>query len=182
MAADVAPVGSCYVHQDAPVSLLFLHEHHKHPQAYGGSDDPANLIYLCTGCHDLLHRLATMLMSGKGGQVSDALSLYLPNSPAARERLLGLVREVVRAKASFRAELASAEDPDDAAPIDVTLSLPRTIHAALKTMSQDYVHRSGRKSGLAAYLVAVLTHHANSGGAVAEAQPKAVLPQRTRRL
>jgi hypothetical protein len=155
MSDDVA---SCWVHRQKTVPLLFLHEHHKHPQAYGGEDDPTNLIWLCTECHDLLHRLATMNTSGRGGEVQDALSLYLPEYPAARERLSELIHNVLEAKAAFGSELATGEASDT--PIDLTVTISRSIHAKLKALSQDWVHQSGRRSGLAAYAAAVLTAHA----------------------
>lgn len=34
-----------------------LHEHHIHPQAEGGSDEPENTTWLCGSCHQALHNL-----------------------------------------------------------------------------------------------------------------------------
>lgn len=167
----------CWVHRQETVSVLFLHEHHKRPQAYGGEDDPGNLIWLCTGCHDLLHRLATMSSSGRGGEVQDALSTYLPEYPAARERLGELVRLVVEAKLTHSAELATGEADDTL--VEATVQFSRTVQAKLKALSQDWVHSSGRRGGLSAYLAAVLTHHALNGGVLpAQVDPDQPPPSR----
>ncbi len=39
-------------------SARFLEVHHRRPRERGGSNDPDNLITLCSGCHAALHRLA----------------------------------------------------------------------------------------------------------------------------
>ena len=38
--------------------VSFLNVHHKIPRSAGGSNDPANLVTLCSGCHRTLHQLA----------------------------------------------------------------------------------------------------------------------------
>lgn len=150
---------TCWIHrQEEPVPTEFLHEHHRQPRAYGGEDDPENLVWLCNGCHDILHRLATMLSSGKSGLVEDLLNLYIPDNPAARERLRVLMREVLQAKTEWK-----AEDPEDGT-VRVTLQLPTLVHAKLKSLSTSYQHESGRPVGVAAFLVKVLSHYAETNG------------------
>jgi hypothetical protein len=75
---------------------LHKHTHHKKPRALGGSDNPDNLIDICPGCHDTLHRLAYMMRSGKYSEVSirdTALFVYKENQ-LARENVLSLARIV----------------------------------------------------------------------------------------
>lgn len=31
------------------------HQHHIKPRSHGGTDDPANLVWLCAGCHSMVH-------------------------------------------------------------------------------------------------------------------------------
>ena len=145
----------CWVHRIGdPVDVVFLCEHHRQPRAFGGDNDPENLIWLCSGCHDILHRLATMKAARKAGLVQDFLSLYLPSSPAARERLETLVSEVLKAKLASSNTAVLQDDQ-----VLLTLKVPRSVHSKLKTLSMDYLHASGRKVGLAAYAAFVLYQH-----------------------
>lgn len=133
--------------------MVFLCEHHRHPRAYGGADDPENLVWLCSGCHDLMHRLATMVAAGKAGVAQDFMMLYLPADPAARERLNTLVKEVLKAKLEFG---VSATEDD---LVLLSVKVPRSVHARLKTLSSEYKHASGRKVGVATYAAFVLGQH-----------------------
>ena len=60
-------LAKCYVHGGNSVDTRLLHEHHKHPEGYGGEDTPENRIWLCASCHDILHRIAQMVLKNKGG-------------------------------------------------------------------------------------------------------------------
>lgn len=51
--------------------------HHRIPQAFGGTDDPANLFTLCPSCHQTLHRLAEQLQNPtKAGGVNGVAQAY----------------------------------------------------------------------------------------------------------
>lgn len=149
--SDPVAAHRCYIHQDGEaLPEVFLHEHHKTPRAYGGKEGD-NLVWLCVPCHDLLHRLATMQMSGKGGKVQDYLELYLPLDLKARERFKELIQDVTQARLAFEEKALEEDDT-----INLNLTIPKTLHGMLKTASMDFTKPNGRKMGLYAFCVASL--------------------------
>ena len=152
------PKHICYIHQsNGPIDVVFLHEHHRTPRAFGGTDDADNLIWLCVPCHDLLHRAATMSMHGKRGLVDDVIDQYLPGDLAAQQKFKTLLHEVIKAKVAF---MEKAEDSDDT--ILMNLKIPKQVHSILKTCSMDYSHSNGRSMGLYAFATKILTKFAIS--------------------
>lgn len=142
------------MHRGNPVSTKLLHRHHVTPQGFGGADTEGNTVWLCASCHDLLHRLANFVLSKKNGLAQDLANQYLPNSPAARQRLWKLVKEAATAMETHIPEAGEDEE------ILLSLSIPRSLHHQLKTLAQDYFHsKSGRRVGLYRYCVEVLTKH-----------------------
>ena len=150
------PQHKCHIHKsNGPVDIVFLHEHHRTPRAFGGGDEEDNLIWLCVLCHDLLHRLATMSMHGKRGQVDDLIDQYLPGALASQKEFRTILNEILQAKLAF---MEKAEDPDDT--VLMSLKLPKQVHSVLKTCSMDHQHSNGRNMGLYAFTVKVLTQYA----------------------
>lgn len=148
----------CYIHRDDPPQpIVFMHEHHRTPRAFGGTDEGGNLVWLCVGCHDLLHRLATLTMSGKKGLAEDYLEQYLSTDLRARELLKELVQEVIQARLQFDEKALEAEDEKT-----VQLKIPVTLHSMLKTLAGDFSKRNGRPMGLYAFMQAGLKQFAMS--------------------
>ena len=148
----------CFIHKNnGPIDVVFLHEHHRTPRAFGGTDDEDNLIWLCVPCHDLLHRLATMSMHGKRGLVEDVIAQYLPGDLNAQEKFKVLIHEVIQAKLAFAEK---ADDPDDT--ILMNLKIPKQVHSILKTCSMDHQHPNGRNMGLYSFTIKVLTQFAQN--------------------
>lgn len=132
-----------------------MEEHHKHPRAYGGTDDPDNRVWLCASDHSLLHRSALRLYSGKGGEAKDMVVRFLPNQPARQERLLRLVQTVARARQqharSSDVPEAGVEADDHQSTVKMQLDVPDWLHHRLKALS------TGR--GLYRYVMHVLENH-----------------------
>lgn len=135
---------TCYVcHSTVPMELA--HEHHRRPQAAGGTD--ADVINLCSGCHDNLHRVATMMMNPKrAGQVEDVVKMAY-GSEGGRRRLLELARLVVQWM--VRKRDGKLTDPN--AEVELVLMVPAHIKAGLQVMAADIV-RKGRPTGVSAFL------------------------------
>lgn len=128
-----------------------MHEHHRNPRAFGGGNETENLVWLCTSCHTLLHRLAPMFMSGKAGLVNDYIEQYLPDDPQARVLFKDLIQDVVKASIAFGDKEL---DKDDL--VTMQIKIPRTLHSLLKTIAMDFTHKSGRPMGLYSLCVAAL--------------------------
>ena len=140
-----------------------LHEHHVHPQGYGGEDDPKNLVWLCGSCHDLVHRLAHMIKSKKRGQAVDLAFQYQTSqnlSPAAKKRLLDLSQVVAVAMETYVPEAGDDLDILEQDRVLVQLALPRSIHTSAKSLAQGCTNpKSGRPMGLYRYLELVVINH-----------------------
>jgi len=150
------PQHICFIHQsNGPIDVVFLHEHHRTPRAFGGTDDEDNLIWLCVPCHDLLHRTAVMSMHGKRGLVDDVIDQYLPGDLNAQQKFKTLLHEVIQAKTAF---MEKAEDPEDT--VLMNLKIPKQVHSVLKTCSMDHQHPNGRNMGLYAFTTKILTQFA----------------------
>lgn len=75
---------------------LYRHVHHKIPRATGGKDDVANLIELCPGCHDALHKIAYKLLSPKvsSSQIFDLVGIIFKDNARAQKTCLELAQYV----------------------------------------------------------------------------------------
>lgn len=157
MASEKPAIATCYIHRGNPVDTRLLHEHHVDPQGMGGADTPENKIWLCASCHDAVHRLSHLIKGGKSGVANDIAVQYLPNSPAARERLKTLATKVSRAMADFDPDY----DDENTAPVIVQLHLPRKLHSQLKTLAASHSNKKSKKRvGLYNYITNVLVNHA----------------------
>ena len=153
---------ACFVHRGDPLDTRLLHQHHVHPQGYGGEDTPENIIWLCESCHGLVHRLAHLIKSKKQGEAHDLAFQYQTGqnlSPSAKQRILELGNVVAVAMENFIPDI----DDDDELSTDrvlVQLALPRSIHAAAKRLAANYTNPvSGRPMGIYRYLERVVMQH-----------------------
>lgn len=162
---DKFKTASCHVCAGPPVDTRLLHEHHRHPKGYGGTDDPENLIWLCGSCHDLVHRLSHYLRSKKVGLVSDLAKQYQESrnmSPASRQRMLKLADVVAEAMETYTPSFEELEDEEQEGTILVQVPLPKSIHAKAKVLAASHTNpKSGRRMGLYKYLRRVLVNHVN---------------------
>lgn len=72
-------------------------EHHKVPQAFGGTDDYENLITLCPTCHQTLHRIAEMWFNPKRqGKMEYTMLSYATNNCPNNSNALSFLRELVQ--------------------------------------------------------------------------------------
>lgn len=141
----------CYICNETYPSSV-LNTHHKIPRAAGGSDDPENLKMLCSGCHDVLHSIASMLANPRRlGMVSDNLRLIYPDKGETRKRCLELAR-IVQEHMQKKRE-GGLEDVDTLET--VTIQMPKEIKKLLFTATQD-TFINGKKIGIARYVLLVL--------------------------
>lgn len=145
----------CFIHQGEHIPPEATQTHHKVPRAYGGLDDEFNLVDLCSTCHDLLHRSALRLYSGKAGQAKDIVVRYLPDQPARVERLWKLVQTVAQARQRHVRSSAVPEagvEADHQSVVKMQLELPDWLHHRYKALSTG--------QGLNRYVLQVLENHA----------------------
>lgn len=145
----------CYVHnQEFPRESM--QEHHKRPRAYGGPDVPDNIVWICSGDHDLLHRSAQRLYANKAGEAKDMVVRHLPNYPAGQKRLWDLVLAVAHARRdharSSEIPEAGVDAEDPISTVKMSLDLPDWLHHRLKTLATG--------KGLYKYVMGVLENHA----------------------
>lgn len=167
----------CYIHNDVEVPPEALETHHKWPRVYGGPDTDDNLMYLCSTCHSICHRLSHKIYAGKSGVAKTIVDQYLPGQPKRQLRLLELAETVARARLAHKrsAKMPNDDQKENVDTILVSFELPYWVHHRLKTLS------AGR--GLYRYINEVLEKHVvvatNKPGAPDEelyavAEPQAV--------
>lgn len=110
------------------------------PRAAGGSDADTNLVWLCSNCHNVLHRLADMLRVGKLGHAQDAASAFAP-TPSMRERLWKL--------AQFAA--TSMEEGPGADEVPIQVFFPKTVASRLRIAAGE-IRVNGRSIGMGRYI------------------------------
>lgn len=145
----------CYIHNDQDFHSACVQVHHRIPQAYGGLDTPENRFILCSTCHDFCHRMALKLAAGQRAAALDAITQYLPNSPARQKRFVDLCEAIVRARFSHKRSLEIPEaglDTDSADKVLMSLEVPAWLHHRLKSLAGP-----GR---LYKYVLGVLNNHA----------------------
>ena len=133
----------CAVHGQ-PFPRVTCHEHHEVPRAAGGNDAETNLVWLCSNCHNVLHRIADMLRAGKHGHAQDAASTYA-TSPIMRERLWGL--------AIFAAESMEEGEGPDVVPIQVFM--PKALLGRLKIAAGE-TRVNGRSMGMGRFVLELI--------------------------
>jgi hypothetical protein len=140
----------CEAHQKK-TSVVQKDYHHKIPQEAGGSDSAENIAILCTGCHQLIHRLAMMLSSFKSKTKQSpfevareyAHEINEPNSEAVVLKLLEFAQLVAQYRV-MKADKAIA-------PIDggiVSGDMPNEFKIAFKQISKEIKRGDGRSIGM----------------------------------
>lgn len=135
----------CYVH-GTPFPRASCHEHHEMPQAAGGSDDPANLTFVCANCHNMIHRIADLLRANRKGFGADIALQYSPNDLSMRDRLLRLAEYAA-------ASMQSVDDGETPGATDqvIQVVLPRAIYERFKILVGDH-RANGRKVSIQSYM------------------------------
>jgi hypothetical protein len=94
----------------------FAHQHHKIPQAAGGTDK--DLVWLCAGCHAYTHSIAYMILNPKRTKdVSSALLFF--KDPLQQKRIAELANLVAQEMAMKADGLKDLEDLEK--PVSFTL-------------------------------------------------------------
>lgn len=103
------------------LTTLNKHTHHITPRSMGGKDDKDNLIDICSGCHDLLHRVAYTMMSRKASpsKVRDTVTMILGNDDRAFNKLVKYASQV-RDAAIFE---KTNKEQDDSRMLSISSSL-----------------------------------------------------------
>lgn len=160
----------CCIHDDREVAEDLLVVHHVEPQAFGGLDVPENRVFLCAGCHDILHRAEQRMSHSRQGVAIDMVQRYLQNQPARQQRLLRLINSAALARQSQQHNSDVPEAGETTETVMISLEIPRWLHHRLKTLAQG-------KSGLYRYCTTILEHHAVttlSGRSMDPPAPKAI--------
>ncbi len=134
------------------VEYASLDRHHEIPEEVGGLMTPENMKYLCSSCHQLLHRLALMLMATKAVSKRSPLETavsYARRMNKAREsevvvNLLRLAQMVAHYK-TMKAE-------HDIAPPDgaiVVADMPNEFKVLFKQIAWEIKRGDGRGIGMA---------------------------------
>jgi hypothetical protein len=86
------------------------HEHHKYPRAAGGPDTSNNLLNLCPGCHDALHKVANRLMARAHPEaIKDVIGFIYPDNLQAQKNCFELATLVRDAQIQAREEGLQAD-------------------------------------------------------------------------
>lgn len=125
--------------------------HHKVPQEAGGSDSAENIAILCSGCHQLIHRLAMMLSSFKSTSKDSpfevateyARSINEKNATDAVIKLLEFAQLVAQYRV-LKADKMIA--PPDAGI--TTVDIPNNLKVAFKQIAKDIKRGDGRSIGM----------------------------------
>lgn len=136
----------CFIH-DSFFSKSASHIHHEVPQAAGGTDIHDNLVWLCSNCHNTLHRIEEKLRSGKVGAASDIADAYCPNQLPMRRRLWDLAL-FAHQHMQNKAKVPMADD----ARVDVTFTMSHKDHVALKRLIADLRKPDGKPMTLQYFL------------------------------
>jgi len=120
-------------------------EHHKIPQAFGGSDEQHNLTDICPNCHRLIHAVALKLISNSGAASSLVSTKWMPGSPKY-QLCFSLARTIAD----------KIIEPDEVETKQVRLNLsPGTI---LKLKEQS---RAAGETSYVRFIQAILDRQAN---------------------
>jgi len=122
----------CYI-CESEKPLDFVNKHHKIPKSLGGSDDPANLVSLCSGCHQDMHVIARMMRNPKRvGEVrSSVQQMFIDGS--SQKRCMELAQLVVKSGLLERDRAQANPDRE----IGIGLKLNKTYRDALQLIARD---------------------------------------------
>lgn len=133
-----------------PSSLA--HGHHAKPQAAGGTD--LDLMDLCSGCHDNVHRISDMLRGPRASEARDTVNAYYADNQCGARRCLDLAVKVVRhmsEKETGQYTVAAHED------VEITISLPMAVKQALMLVGRESRDpRTNRRLGMAGVMRKIL--------------------------
>ncbi len=133
----------------------FKHDHHVRPQAAGGTD--ADLVRICAGCHNNLHRLETLLSGPKAGTARDVAAVFYANDTAAQQRVLAYAAEAAKwMHAKHAGHLGSDQDEI----VDLMVEIPAVVKKVLAQMGADARdQRTGKRLGVAGAARQILINH-----------------------
>lgn len=124
--------------------------HHKVPQEAGGSDSHENIAAMCTGCHQLVHRLAMMLSSFKGSKHSPfdvAMEYAVTINKEQANRVVAALLMFAQLVAQYRVMKADNKiaTPDGGI---VSADMPHKFKVAYKQIARDIKRGDGRSIGM----------------------------------
>lgn len=152
-AAKLLPNGSflCDVHL-LEVEYASLDRHHRIPEECGGPTTIENMAYLCTGCHQLLHRLAVMMMASKAKTKKSPLE----SAESYAQRINPKDKQAVVVNILMLAQLVTMYKIQKAenvlAPPDASIMLadmPNEFKVAFKQIAWEIKRGDGRGIGMA---------------------------------
>lgn len=134
------------------VEFASLDRHHAIPQECGGLNTPENMKYLCSGCHQLLHRLALQMMATKAVKKKSPLEaaesyarrINPDNMSAVVANLLTLAQLVTMYKTQ-KAENMLAPPDATIAPME----MPNEFKQLFKQIAWEVKRGDGRGIGMA---------------------------------
>jgi len=112
--------------------LVTAQDHHRKPQAFGGTDDQGNRVWLCASCHARLHRLQGFLVKGQTASAYDLCNSIFPQNAKARGQLWTLANEAAEAEQEVQGafELHKTHQA-------VSLKLDTEVWALVKAAAKD---------------------------------------------
>jgi hypothetical protein len=148
------------------VEYASLDRHHRVPEECGGPTTVDNMAYLCTGCHQLLHRLALMMMASKAKTKKSPLEA----AESYAQRVNPSNRQIVVVNLLTLAQLVTMykiqKSENEIAPPDsgiVLADMPNEFKQVFKQIAWEIKRGDGRGIGMAnlgtlAVLQLVSTH------------------------
>ena len=133
----------------------FMNEHHRQPKEAGGCDTTDNLVMLCAGCHQTLHRLVEQVMRGDGGVAADYAATLYPH-PRIRQTMLGLARDAAYYLLQLQ-ELGVVKTALTAKTVSVELS--GAVYQQLKVLAGQTRDARGMTLSVPGYLKALVRRH-----------------------
>ena len=152
-AAKLLPNGSfiCDVHL-LEVEYASLDRHHRIPEECGGPTTIENMAYLCTGCHQLLHRLAVMMMTSKAktkkSPLASAESYAQRINPKDMKSVVVNILTLAQLVTLYKIQKSeNTIAPPDAAI--VLADMPNLFKQAFKEVAWEIKRGDGRGIGMA---------------------------------
>lgn len=105
--------------------------HHKIPQCAGGGDK--DIVYLHSGCHDDMHKVANMLLHGKDSSAQETAAAAYPYSMQKQQRMLELAQLVAKSYRGKKEGLISVKEHK----MEVKITLTPEQRIALFTLAKD---------------------------------------------
>lgn len=137
------------------VPVQFKHDHHVRPQAAGGTD--VDIIRICAGCHNNIHRLENLLAGPKAGTAKDVAAVFYDNDPGAQQRALRFAAEAAK---WMHAKRAGHLGTDQDEIVDLMVEIPAVVKKVLAQMGADARDpRTGKRLGVAGAARQILINH-----------------------